>query len=320
LPATGYKELSEMLLYILKRIGSLMITFFIVSIVIFVMMRSIPGGPFDEDKMPLSPETRAKLMQQYGLDGPLYMQYLKYMWGVIRFDFGIPYQSPGETVTELLARAWPPSLVLGGLGMLIGTPIGIMLGIAAALKRNSWIDYIASIVSTLGITVPVYVISLVLMLVFAIWLKWLPTNGWGSPRNWILPIAAYAIVPVSIFARYTRSSVLDALNKQFVVVLRSKGLSEWKVIMKHVLKNAAIPMVTVFFPMFIGIATGSIFVEKMFRVPGLGNYFVTSIFRRDYPLEMALILLLTLMVGLAYMITDILYTLIDPRIRVKSKD
>ncbi len=297
-----------------------MITFFIVSIVIFVMMRSIPGGPFDEDKMPLSPETRAKLMQQYGLDGPLYMQYLKYMWGVIRFDFGIPYQSPGETVTELLARAWPPSLVLGGLGMLIGTPIGIMLGIAAALKRNSWIDYIASIVSTLGITVPVYVISLVLMLVFAIWLKWLPTNGWGSPRNWILPIAAYAIVPVSIFARYTRSSVLDALNKQFVVVLRSKGLSEWKVIMKHVLKNAAIPMVTVFFPMFIGIATGSIFVEKMFRVPGLGNYFVTSIFRRDYPLEMALILLLTLMVGLAYMITDILYTLIDPRIRVKSKD
>jgi ABC-type dipeptide/oligopeptide/nickel transport system permease component len=309
-----------MLLYILKRIGSLMITFFIVSIVIFVMMRSIPGGPFDEDKMPLSPETRAKLMQQYGLDGPLYMQYLKYMWGVIRFDFGIPYQSPGETVTELLARAWPPSLVLGGLGMLIGTPIGIMLGIAAALKRNSWIDYIASIVSTLGITVPVYVISLVLMLVFAIWLKWLPTNGWGSPRNWILPIAAYAIVPVSIFARYTRSSVLDALNKQFVVVLRSKGLSEWKVIMKHVLKNAAIPMVTVFFPMFIGIATGSIFVEKMFRVPGLGNYFVTSIFRRDYPLEMALILLLTLMVGFAYMITDILYTLIDPRIRVKSKD
>ncbi len=297
-----------------------MITFFIVSIVIFVMMRSIPGGPFDEDKMPLSPETRAKLMQQYGLDGPLYMQYLKYMWGVIRFDFGIPYQSPGETVTELLARAWPPSLVLGGLGMLIGTPIGIMLGIAAALKRNSWIDYIASIVSTLGITVPVYVISLVLMLVFAIWLKWLPTNGWGSPRNWILPIAAYAIVPVSIFARYTRSSVLDALNKQFVVVLRSKGLSEWKVIMKHVLKNAAIPMVTVFFPMFIGIATGSIFVEKMFRVPGLGNYFVTSIFRRDYPLEMALILLLTLMVGFAYMITDILYTLIDPRIRVKSKD
>ncbi|MGC9320704.1 MAG: ABC transporter permease [Kosmotogaceae bacterium] len=309
-----------MLLYILKRIGSLMITFFIVSIIIFVMMRSIPGGPFDEDKMPLSPETRAKLMQQYGLDGPLYMQYLKYMWGVIRFDFGIPYQSPGETVTELLARAWPPSLVLGGLGMLIGTPIGIMLGIAAALKRNSWIDYVASIVSTLGITVPVYVISLVLMLIFAIWLNWLPTNGWGSPRNWILPVAAYAIVPISIFARYTRSSVLDALNKQFVVVLRSKGLSEWKVIMKHVLKNAAIPMVTVFFPMFIGIATGSIFVEKMFRVPGLGNYFVTSIFRRDYPLEMALILLLTLMVGLAYMITDILYTLIDPRIRVKSKD
>lgn len=297
-----------------------MVTFLLVSIIIFVMMRAIPGGPFDEDKMPLSEATRAKLMKQYNLDGPLYMQYLNYMKGVFRFDFGVPYQSPGETVIQLLARAWPPSLILGGLGMLIGTPLGILLGMAAALKRNSAIDYTASFVSTLGITVPIYVISLGLMLIFGVWLKILPTQGWGSPKAWILPVAAYSIVPVAQFARFTRSSILDILNKPFVTVLRSKGLSERTIILKHVLKNSAIPMVTIFFPMFIGIVTGSIFVEKMFRVPGLGNYFVSSISKRDYPMEMALILLLTILVGIAYIVTDILYAYLNPRIRVSKND
>lgn len=309
-----------MLFYIIKRIGSLLISFLLVSIIIFGLMRAIPGGPFDEDKMPLSDATRAKLMEQYNLDGPLYQQYLRYMKGVFQFDFGVPYQSPGETVVDLLKRAWPPSLVLGGLGMLVGTPLGILLGIAAALRRNSAIDYVSSVVSTVGISVPIYVVSLALMLLFGVWLDWLPTNGWGEPRAMILPIAAYSIVPLATFARYARSSVLDILNKPFVTVLRAKGLSERKIILKHVLKNTGIPMVTIFFPMFIGIVTGSIFVEKMFRVPGLGNYFVSSIAKRDYPMEMALVLLLTLLVGIAYIITDILYTLLDPRIRVGNHD
>ena len=262
-----------MLWYIVKRIGSLVVSFMLVSVLIFALMRAMPGGPFDSDKMPLSEAQRAKLSERYGLDGPLYRQYLRYMAGVLRFDFGIPYQSPGETVLELLARAWPPSLVLGGLGMVVGTPIGVLLGIVAALRRNGAIDYTASIISTLGITVPIYVISLLLMLVFGVWLDWLPTQGWGSPRAWILPIAAYAVVPIAEFARFTRSSMLDTLNKPFVTVLRAKGLSERAIVFRHVLKNAAIPMVTIFFPMVIGIVTGSIFVEKMFRVPGLGNYF-----------------------------------------------
>jgi ABC-type dipeptide/oligopeptide/nickel transport system permease component len=309
-----------MLVYILKRIVSLLVTFIFVSILIFSLMRAIPGGPFDEDKMPLSEATRAKLMQQYNLEGPVYLQYLRYMRGVFQFDFGIPYQSPGETVVDLLARAWPPSLVLGGLGMLIGTPIGILLGMAAALRKNTAVDYVSSVVSTLGITVPIYVISLALMLVFGVWLKWLPTQGWGTPKMWILPITAYAIVPIATFARYTRSSMLDILNKPFVTVLRAKGLPEKAIIFRHVLKNSAIPMITIFFPMFIGIVTGSIFVEKMFRVPGLGNYFVSSISKRDYPMEMALILLLTVLVGVAYIITDILYAFLNPRIRVSKND
>ncbi|MFO8044088.1 MAG: ABC transporter permease [Alkalispirochaeta sp.] len=309
-----------MLLYILKRILSLAVTFVLVSVLIFVLMRALPGGPFDYDKMPLSDAQRDKLMEQYNLDGPVYMQYLRYMAGVVQGDFGVPYQSPGETVLELLRRAWPPSLVLGGLGMLVGTPLGILLGIAAALRRNSPLDYAASFISTLGITVPIYVISLALMLVFSVWLDWLPTTGWGEPHMWILPITAYAVVPTAIFARYTRGAMLETMTRPFVTVLRSKGLSERKIVFKHVLKNAAIPMITIFFPMFIGIVTGSIFVEKMFRVPGLGNYFVSSIAERDYPMEMALIILLTLLVGVAYIVTDILYTLLNPRIRVQSHD
>ncbi len=307
-----------MLNYILKRVASLIVTFIVVSIVIFALMRSIPGGPFDEDKMPLSQETKAKLMKQYGLDGPVPLQYVRYMKSVLRFDFGVPFQSPGETVVRLLGRAWPPSFVLGGLGMLIGTPLGILLGMAAALRRNRPIDYIASGISTIGITIPVYVISLGLMLIFGVWLKWLPTSGWGSPIKWILPVASYALGPVAIFARYTRSAVLDALNKPFVTVLLAKGLPFRIILFKHVLRNAAIPMITIFFPIFIGITTGSIFVEQMFRVPGLGSYFVTSIQKRDYPLEMALILLLTIMVGVAYIITDLAYHYLNPRSRIKG--
>lgn len=305
-------------MYIFKRLMSLFITLLVVSVLLFTLMRSIPGGPFDEDKMPLSQETKAKLMAAYGLDKSPVEQYLRYMVRALQFDFGIPYQSPGETVIQLLQRAWPPSLLLGGLGMLLGTPLGMLLGAVAALRRNKPIDYVASGISTLGITIPVYVISLMLMLVFGVWLKWLPTNGWGKPINWILPVVSYSVVPLATFARYTRSAVLDILNKPFVTVLYAKGLPFKTILFKHVLRNAAIPLITVFFPVLIGITTGSIFVEAMFRVPGLGSYFVTSIQKRDYPLEMALILLLTILVGIAYLITDLVYYLLNPRIRIKG--
>lgn len=301
--------------FLLHRLFSVAVTFVIVSMIIFLMMHSIPGGPFDGGEMPLPPEVRARLNAQYGLDQPIYVQYVRYMWGVLQLDFGVPFQSPGETVLTLLADAWLPSLVLGGLGVLIGAPLGILLGIAAALRRNSAIDYFASAFATLGLTVPVFVTSMLLILVFAVWLNWLPASGWGEPQRWILPIAAYATIPMSTYARYTRSAMLDTLNKPFVTVLRAKGLSERRIIFTHVLRNSAIPMVTVFLPMFIGTATGSIFVEAMFRVPGLGSYFVSSIRTRDYPLEMALMLMLTVMFCLAYLISDILYGWLNPRIR-----
>jgi ABC-type dipeptide/oligopeptide/nickel transport system permease component len=305
--------------YVVRRLLSICVTFFVVSVLLFVMMHAIPGGPFDAVDMPLDEAVKAKIMAQYGLDQPLYMQYLNYMWGVLQFDFGVPYQSPGETVLELLGRAWIPSLVLGGAGVLIGAPLGIALGMVAALRRNSWVDYLASAVSTLGLTIPVFVTSMLLILVFAVWLNWLPASGWGEPKKWILPIIAYAAIPLATYARYTRSAILDTLNKPFVTVLRAKGLPERQIIFKHVLRNSAIPMVTVFLPMFIGTATGSIFVEAMFRVPGLGAYFVSSIETRDYPLEMALVLMVTVMFCLAYFFADIAYALLNPRIRLGGR-
>ena len=160
------------------------------------------------------------------------------------------------------------------------------------------------------------VIGVALILIFAVWLGWLPADGWGEPKKWILPIMAYAAVPIATYARYARSAVLDTLNKPFVTVLRAKGLSERRVIFQHVMRNSAIPMVTIFLPMFVGIATGSIFVEAMFRVPGLGAFFVSSIDKRDYPLEMALMLLLTMMFCVSYMISDVLYAVLNPRIRI----
>lgn len=304
-----------MLGYILRRLVSVSVTFIIVSIIIFVMMHSIPGGPFDAGDMPVPEEVRLKMMAQYGLDQPLYVQYLKYMGGVFRLDFGVPFQSPGETVLELIGRAWVPSLLLGGLGVLIGAPLGMLLGMAAALRRNSWVDYLASTVATLGLTVPVFVTSMLLILIFSVWLGWLPSSGWGEPQRWILPIIAYATIPMATYARYMRSAMLDTLNKPFVMVLRAKGLSERKILFQHVLRNSAIPLVTVFLPMFIGTATGSIFVEAMFRIPGLGSFFVSSIRTRDYPLEMALMLILTIMFAVAYLLSDILYAWLNPRIR-----
>jgi ABC-type dipeptide/oligopeptide/nickel transport system permease component len=305
--------------FIIRRVISMLVTFIVVSIIIFLMMHSIPGGPFDGYDMPLPDDIKKRLMATLGLDKPLWEQYVRYMWGVLHFDFGVPYQSPGESVISLVAHAWLPSVTLGGLGILVGAPLGILLGMAAALRRNSWIDYIASAVATLGLTIPVFIISTGLILVFAVWLKWTPASGWGEPKRWILPILAYAAVPLATYARYARSTMLDALNKPFVSVLRAKGLSERKIIFQHVLRNAAIPMVTIFPAMFVGIATGSIFVEAMFRVPGLGAYFVSSINKRDYPLEMALMLMISALYSVSYLIADILYAVLNPRIRVEGR-
>ena len=295
----------------------------------FGMMHAVPGGPFDEDRQPLPPAAKANIMRKYGLDKPVWQQYLNYMGNALRFDFGIPYQQPTTTVTNLIAQTWRVSLQLGVMTILFAFGLGIPIGVYAAYNQNSWIDNAVTFIAMLGITVPNFVIGIWLILIFAVRLDWLPMGGWNEPENfiipgvfskdWIMPVLAYALAPLSVVARYTRSSVLEVIRSDFVRTARAKGLGNQVILWRHVLRNALIPLVTVLGVEIPNLLTGSIFVETIFRVPGLGKFFVTSTFTRDYPMIMALSLLIAGVWGLTYLATDIIYTRIDPRIRLGSQ-
>lgn len=304
-----------MLRYILSRLAGLIGVLFIVSVITFSLMHAVPGGPFDEEKMPLSPEAKANILRKYGLDKPLYVQYGRYMWNALHFDFGIPFQSPGETVTDLISRTWPISMQLGGMGLAIAFSLGILLGVISAVRQNTMVDYGTTVLATLGITIPPFATSILFIVVFATIYRILPTGGWGGPETWIMPVIVYSLGPMAIVARYTRSSVLENLRADYVRTARAKGLKERTILVVHVMKNSLIPLLTIMGPMLPGVMTGSLFVEGIFRIPGLGQFFVTSIFERDYPMIMALTLLVAVLIGITYLVTDILYVLADPRVR-----
>jgi peptide/nickel transport system permease protein len=305
-----------MLRYILGRLSGIVLVLFVVSVVIFLLMHAIPGGPYDEDKMPLSPQAKANFMRKYGLDKPLHEQYLLYMGNALRGDFGIPFQSPTETVSALIGRTWPVSIALGIVTILIALPLGFLLGVLAATRQNTWIDYAASTTATLGITVPSFVTSVWLLLLFAVQLRWLPTGGWGQWYHYIMPVIALGLAPMALTARYTRTSILEVARADFIRTARAKGLSDNQVLRRHVLRNALIPLVTILAPQIPNLITGTIFIESIFRVPGLGQFFVTSILNRDYPMIMATLLLVAVLWSFIYLLTDILYTIIDPRVRL----
>jgi ABC-type dipeptide/oligopeptide/nickel transport system permease component len=305
--------------YILGRIGGLLVVFIIVSIVTFSLMHAVPGGPFDEEKQPLPPAAKANILRKYGLDRPVWEQYLRYMANAVRGDFGIPYQSPTETVTGLIARVWPPTLALGMITLLVAFGLGITLGIVAAYHQNSPIDYFVTAISTFGFAMPNFVIGIWLIMILSVSLHWLPTGGWGEPQHIIMPLLAYSLAPMALVARYTRVSMLEALRADYVRTARAKGLGEKTVAMRHVLRNGLIPMITVLGPMIPNVLTGSIFIEMTFRIPGLGRYFITSIKNRDYPMIMALMLMVALLWGVTYLLSDILYTMVDPRVRLGGR-
>jgi peptide/nickel transport system permease protein len=279
-------------------------------------MHFIPGGPYDEEKMPLSDAAKANILRSYGLDKPLWQQYLLYVGNALRFEFGYSYQSPGETVAQLIGRVWTVSLQLGALTLALAVPVGLGLGIVAARHRNSWIDNFVTLLATAGIVLPTFVVGILLILLFSNTLHWLPTGGWDEPKTWIMPVIAYALGPVGIIARYTRTCVIEGIGTDYVRTARAKGLAEGAIMRRHVLRNAAIPILTIAGPLVPDLLTGSIFIETIFRIPGLGSYFVTSVFQRDYPMIMTLALLAALVVSLAYLTTDLLYLAIDPRIRL----
>lgn len=304
--------------YMIGRIGGLVFAIFAASLITFLLMHSVPGGPFDETKMPLPPEAKANILRKYGLDKPLWEQYARYMWNALHGDFGVPFQSPTETVTGLIGRVWIPTLQLGVMTVLISYSLGLILGIIAALRQNTWLDYSVSLFATSGMTVPSFVIATWLILIFSVRLRWLPTGGWGEPKQFIMPVLAYALLPMAMVARYTRVSMLEVLHADYVRTARSKGLKEHSIILRHVFKNASIPLITVLIVFIPDLLTGSIFIESVFRIPGLGRFFITSTFQRDYPMIMALILLIAVLWGFTYLIADILLTVVDPRIRLKD--
>jgi len=316
--------------YLLGRLLSLILVLFVVSVVTFVLMHAVPGGPFDETKGRLPEAARANIMRKYGLDKPIYVQYWNYMKNALRGDLGIPYQQPQTTVTALIGKTWRLTLQVGVMTVLLAFSVGISLGLLAAFNQNSWVDNTVTFLAMLGFTVPNFVVALWLILIFAVRLKWLPMGGWSASgdclvadrffcSDWIMPVVAYSLIPMATIARYTRSSVVDVMRQDFTRTARAKGLHERTIMFRHVFRNALIPMVTALGVIIPNLLTGSIFIETVFRINGLGKYFVTSIFNRDYPMIMALFLLIALLWGVLYLLTDIAYTWIDPRVRLGAK-
>ena len=318
-----------MLIYLARRFISLGFVLLAVSMIVFTLMHSVPGGPFDTQQAKLPKAARENIERKYGLDKPVWEQYLNYMSHAVRFDFGIPYQQPQTTVAALIGKTWLITLQVGVMTIIVAFGLGISAGMFAAYHQNSWVDNIVTFFSMLGVTVPNFVVAMWLILIFAVSLNWLPMGGWGSSgqclidkyfcTDWILPVVAYAIAPMAIVARYTRASIVEVMGEDYVRTARAKGLSEVKVMRKHVLRHAQIPMVTALGTEIPNLITGSIFIESTFRINGLGKYFVTSTLNRDYPMIMATFLLVAFLWGILYLLTDIAYTMIDPRVRLGAK-
>ncbi len=301
--------------YILMRLLGLIPVLLVISLITFFLMHEVPGGPWKYGQRPFSDEQLAALKARYGLDKPLWEQYTTWLSGVLVFDFGKSFKYPGEAVTDIILRTWPTTIQLGLMALFVAFVVGLPLGIVAALKQNTWVDYLATLLSILGFVTPHFVLGILFILIFALVLKWVPTGGWDEPRQWILPTLAYSLAPMATIARYTRSSVIEVIRSDYVRTARAKGLSEQAVVFRHVMKNALIPMLTVFGPLIPDLITGSIFIESIFRVPGLGRFWVTSTFDRDYPMIIGLTLMWTLLIALTYLITDVLYVYVDPRVR-----
>ena len=302
--------------YILGRLFSLVFVLFAVSLIAFLLMHAVPGGPFDIGERRLPEATRQAQMAKYGLNQPLYEQYARYMWHAIHLDFGVPFQRPTETVIGLIANRWPVTIAIGIPTIIIAYTFGTLLGIIAATRQNSWIDYVVTTVGTLGLTVPSWVIGTWLVLMLSVRWDLLPTGGWGEPKHYIMPVIAYSLAPMALVARYTRLSLIETMRSDYVRTGRAKGLSESRIMTGHIARNAAIPWVTVLLPEIPNILTGSIFIEAIFNIPGLGSYFVTSTISRDYPMILALTLLIAAIWGVTYLLTDLLYTVLDPRVRL----
>ena len=302
--------------YLIKRILSAIVTIFVVATVTFFLMNIVPGGPFLAEKSP-SKEALAAMEAKYGLDQPVPVQYVNYMKRLLQGDFGTSLKKRGVEVNEIIARGLPVSAQIGGMAVLVALCIGIPLGSIAALNRGKVIDNFILVISTFGIAVPSFVVTTVLLIVFGVHWPVLPTMGFGTAAHFVMPVIALAFYPTAHISRLMRSNMLDVLGQDYMRTARAKGLSQSKMLFKHALRNAILPVVTYVGPMLAYIMTGSFVVEKVLTIPGLGGEFISSITGRDYPLIMGLTIFLATLVIFMNVVVDIVYKIVDPRIKLK---
>lgn len=302
-----------------KRVLYMLLTLFLIASITFFLMKLLPGTPYsNQDK--LSEEQIYIMNEQYGLNEPVPVQYLVYIGGLLQGDLGVSFQFSNTPVTKLLSTRIGPSLQLGIQAVALGTVFGIVLGVIAAMYQNTWIDTLATFSAILGRSIPNFVIAVLLQLVFGVYLQWFPIALWdGGFSSSVLPTLALAISPLADSARFIRTEMVDVLGSDYVELARAKGLSRWTVAFKHGVRNALIPLVTILGPMAVGLMTGSMVVENIYAIPGIGEQFVKSIMTNDYPTIMGVTILYSAMLVFIILVVDILYGVIDPRIRVSTE-
>jgi oligopeptide transport system permease protein len=297
------------------RLLGLVPTLLVLITIAFFLIRVAPGGPFDGEKI-LPPEIRANLDANYHLDEPLLQQYFRYLGQIISGDFGPSFQYKDLTVNELIARGFPVSATIGGLAMLLAFVLGTLIGTLAALRQNSAVDYSVMGIAMLGISIPNFVVAPLLILMTAVYAGWLPAGGWDwSWQRMVLPVITLALPVVAYIARLTRGSMIEVLNSNYIRTARAKGLPERMVIRRHALKPAILPVISYMGPATAALITGSVVIERIYSIPGLGSYFVQGALNRDYTLVMGVVIFYGMVIVVLNFIVDLLYAWLNPRIR-----
>ena len=302
--------------YVLKRLCYMFVSLFIVITSTFFLMKLMPGSPFNDTK--LNAQQKEILNEKYGLNDPVALQYVNYLKNVVTGDFGNSFQYHNMPVWDLVKPRLIPSMEMGITAMVIGVVLGLVLGVAAATKQNTWVDYTTTIISVIAVSVPSFVLAVLLQYVFAVKLEWFPVAGWEGFSTAILPSLALSATVLATVARYIRAEMIEVLSSDYILLARAKGNSTLKVLFGHALRNALIPIITIIVPMLAGILTGTLTIENIFGVPGLGDQFVRSITTNDFSVIMATTILFSTLFIVSIFIVDILYGVIDPRIRVQG--
>ena len=302
--------------YVLKRIGVGILTLFILATVTFFLMKIIPGSPFAGENTKIPASVQEKLMAKYNLDKPVLEQYVIYMKSAVQGDFGVSTFRKGRSVNEIIAIGMPVTAKLGFVSFVIAMVVGITLGTIAAFTKHKWVDNLVIAIATAGVSIPGFLLALLLMIVFGVWLHMFPIVGLSSWKHYVLPVFCMAFSQVAYITRLMRSSMLETMRQDYIRTERSKGVPEWEVISKYALKNSILPVVTYVGPLVATLLTGTFIIEKLFSIPGLGRYFISAITDRDYSVTLGLTVFLGVMIIGCNLIVDIMYAVIDPRVKI----